>query len=97
MSIRFGRKSLIFVFNAFMAFDLLLIGVFSQNQMGVPMLISLMLFICAFEFSSGPIVWLYMAEIMQDKAVSVATVLGWIMNLLISLFTPMIVKLLGEE
>lgn len=56
-----------------------------------------MLFIALFEFSSGPITWLYMSEIMQDKAVSVATVLNWIINLAISLSIPTIVDKIGDE
>lgn len=56
-----------------------------------------MAFIAFFEFSSGPIVWLYMAEIMQDKAVSMATVLNWSINLIISLITPSLIEGIGEE
>ena len=56
-----------------------------------------MLFIALFEFSSGPITWLYMAEIMQDKAVSIATVLNWSINLIISVITPSLIKSIGSE
>jgi len=38
-----------------------------------------------------------MAEIMQDKSVSVATVLNWLVNLLISLITPNLIKKIGED
>jgi SP family facilitated glucose transporter-like MFS transporter 1 len=54
-----------------------------------------MAFIAAFEFSSGPIVWLYNAEIMQDKSVSIAAVLNWLMNLMISVITPSLVNTIG--
>lgn len=55
-------------------------------------------FICFFEFSSGPIVWLYMAEIMQDKATSVATVMNWTISLIVSATIPTIVDLIcGKE
>lgn len=56
-----------------------------------------MVFIACFEFSSGPITWLYMAEIMQDKSVSVATVLNWLVNLVISLVTPKLVSAIGDD
>jgi len=68
MITRFGRKTLMFVFNLLMAIDLLLVGYFSLNNEGIAMLTCLMMFISFFEFSSGPIVWLYMSEIMTDKA-----------------------------
>ena len=61
------------------------------------MIACLMLFIVAFEFSSGPIVWLYMSEIMQDKSQSVATVLNWCMNLIISIICPKLVAAIGKE
>jgi len=56
-----------------------------------------MLFIAFFEFSSGPITWLYMAEIMQDKAVGIATVLNWTINLIISVITPSLIDAIGSE
>ena len=51
----------------------------------------LMLFIVIFELGPGPITWLYMAEIMQDKGSSIATVMNWGINLLISYFVPVII------
>ena len=48
-----------------------------------------------FEFGSGPVTWLYMAEIMQDKGSSLATVMNWLVNLAISYFIPKIVLAYG--
>ena len=45
-----------------------------------------------FEFASGPITWLYMSEIMQDKSQSIATALNWTVNLLIGFSLPKLVK-----
>ena len=36
-------------------------------------LIMVILFVCTFEFGPGPIVWIYISEICNDKAASVAT------------------------
>jgi Na+/melibiose symporter-like transporter len=38
-----------------------------------------------------------MAEIMQDKSVSVATVLNWLMNLIISIITPPLIDHIGKD
>jgi hypothetical protein len=38
-----------------------------------------------------------MAEIMQDKSMSVATVLNWVVNLVISLITPSLVDSIGSD
>jgi MFS transporter, SP family, sugar:H+ symporter len=45
-------------------------------------------FICSFEFGPGPIVWLYISEICNDKATSVGTVVNWFWTLVISLTSP---------
>ena len=38
-----------------------------------------------------------MAEIMQDKAQGIATVLNWMINLIISIITPYMASHLGSE
>ena len=45
-------------------------------------------FICAFEFAPGPIVWLYVSEICNDKATSIATNVNWFWTLVISVLSP---------
>ena len=47
-----------------------------------------MLWIVLFELGPGPIAWLYMAEICQDKAMSIATVGNWLVNLVVSAVIP---------
>lgn len=47
-----------------------------------------MFYVCAFEFAPGPIVWLYMGEIMNDKGLSIGCFVNWLFVLFISLFTP---------
>ena len=61
------------------------------------MIAGVLVFIAFFEFGPGPITWLYMAEIMQDKGSSIATVMNWGINLLISFFVPIIIKKIGDE
>jgi len=46
-----------------------------------------LLFVLFFEISSGPITWLYMAEIMHDKSLGIAVVMNWLVNLLVAIFT----------
>jgi len=52
----------------------------------------LLLFILFFEFSAGPITWLYLSEICHEKAASVATALANFLSLAVSLFTLKIVS-----
>lgn len=94
----FGRKTLMVIFNACMAVTLVVIGFASLNDSSNLKIAMTLAFICFFEFSSGPIVWLYMAEIMQDKATSVATVMNWTISLIVSATIPSIVDIIcGKE
>lgn len=88
----FGRKTLMLIFNALMALTLVLLSYYSFDKNTIGMVTCVLLFICFFEFSSGPIVWLYMAEIMQDKAVSIGTFLNWFLSLVVSISIPLLVK-----
>jgi len=90
-----GRKTIMFWCNLAMALILLSLGYFTFAQMNSLSVIMVMLFISFFEFSSGPITWLYMSEIMQDKAVSIATVLNWLVNLGISAGTVPLLNAIG--
>ena len=49
-------------------------------------------FICGFEFGPGPILWLYLSEVCNNKATSVNTVVNWVWTLAISLATPIVFK-----
>lgn len=53
-------------------------------------------FIVGFEIGLGPIVWLYLSEICNDKATSVNTVVSWALNLLVSLTTPLLAEVLDN-
>ena len=54
-------------------------------------------FICAFEISSGPVTWVYLSEILQDKAYSLATAIIQIMSMLISGGLPFITNALNDN
>ena len=60
----FGRKSIMIVFNIGMCLALLLISYFSFDNDTIGMVVCTLLFITFFEFSSGVILWLYLAEIL---------------------------------
>jgi len=86
----FGRKTLMLTCSCLMVVLLGLVGLSIDQHWNTVTVACIMSFITLFEFSSGPITWLYMSEIMQDKALSIATVLNWCMNLVISIITPTI-------
>ena len=88
-----GRKTIMWIFNALMAVTLLILAYFTgldRNTWG--MVATVLLFICFYEFSSGPVLWLYMAEIMQDKAMGIGIFLNWFITLAISISIPLLIK-----
>merc|ERR1740123_1319251 len=70
----FGRKFLMVVFNTGQAIVMVLLGVFLLQEKTSLCFIATLTFLAFFEVSSGPIVWLYIGEIAQPKAGSLATV-----------------------
>ena len=49
------------------------------------------LFVMFFEFSLGPIPWIYMSEIMTDKGLSIAVLINWLLTLLMAIVTPYVI------
>ena len=94
---KFGRRTLMLGGYASMATVLVLTGFFGLKKDDDAMLAFILSFIVFFEFASGPITWLYMAEIMQDKAVSLATVMNWTINLIISAICPPLITAIGDD
>ena len=88
----FGRKIIMAVGNGCMAITLLMLSYFSFIHHTTGMVTCVLLFISFFEFSSGPIVWLYNSEILQDKALALATFLSWSFSLAISISIPLLLK-----
>src|ERR1035437_1453290 len=58
-----------------------------------PLLIAfVLLFVVFFEFSLGPIPWIYMSEIMTDKGLTIAVLINWLMTILMAVVTPFVIS-----
>jgi len=55
-------------------------------------LIMVVAYVCVFEFGPGPIVWLYISEICNDKATSIGTMTNWGFTLIVSLLAPYLLE-----
>ena len=64
-----------------MGLCLVLTGIFQMLDMSIPIIISLCAFITAFQFSQGPIAWMYSAEVAVDTALGLC-VLALFLSLL---------------
>ncbi len=65
---KFGRRSIMLWCQITIILINALIGISFQMEWPIGKIGGVMMFISIFEFGPGPITWLYMAEIMQDKA-----------------------------
>lgn len=92
-----GRRTIMVSCGFLIAVDMVLVGLFIQYNMPYCAVVATMSFIALFEFSYGPVTWLYLAETMQDKAISVATMLNSSVGMIISIITPYLISLIGEE
>lgn len=74
----FGRKTLMMIFVPLQAAMMIALGLFlgwlADDVPDYMPIICCLAFVAFFEFSSGPIIWLYIAEICNDTAQSYATV-----------------------
>ena len=97
---KFGRKILLWTLSFAIAACLIGLGVclilnsqwqdqyFENNKAyQVLSILFLMLFIIFFEFSLGPLLWIYMSEIMTDKGLSLGLGVNWITTCFIGFFT----------
>lgn len=92
----FGRQTLMAVWTAACGLFLFIQSYAAHADDGNLELAMTMAFVCAFEFAPGPIVWLYMGEIMNDKGLSIGAAMNWTFVLLISLFTPTFMNSMGS-
>ena len=95
--VKYGRRILMLYGNFFITITLCLTGVFSLMGWNVMVIAMTFAFISFFEFTSGPITWLYMSEILQDKTQSIATMLNWSVNLGISWGIPHLLEAIGDD
>jgi len=77
----FGRKTLLFWGHLSMGVSLVVVGVFQVYEMSIPLIIALCWFITSFQFSQGPIAWMYAAEVAVDTALGLC-VLALFLSLL---------------
>jgi len=88
----FGRKTLIMTMSFAMAADLIGLGIAFMKDIGTLQIVLVLLFVVLFEFSLGPIVWIYMSEIMTDKGQSIGTLVNWLLTIAMALLTPILLS-----
>jgi sugar porter (SP) family MFS transporter len=92
---RFGRKTLLIMGQIVMGISLIVLGLlalFTSTTTGI--IVFTLVFVAFFEFSIGPILWLYAAEIMTESGMAAASLITWIITIIFGLFTSALFDLL---
>lgn len=84
----YGRRTLLIITLGLAAIFLALEGIFNSKEDGNSALTMCLLFITVFEFGPGPIAWIYMSEVMNEKGVAMGTFINWFLTFLFAVFTP---------
>lgn len=93
----YGRRTLMLASNAVECVAMFGLGIALLTKCTVMSVICMFTFVFAFEFGSGPVAWIYMAEVLHDKGMSLATVVNWVCTFTISSVTTLIIAELGED
>jgi len=56
----------------------------------------ILMFIVFYQLSIGPLLWIYMSEIMTEKGLSIGATITWITTLNIGTFASEVIKLFGD-
>ncbi len=98
---KIGRRTLLIYTMSTATILLFLYALVSMGQNGrtqnIALFVILVLFMTAFEFGPGPIGWIYMSEVMNDKGVAVGTFLNWTFCLIIGIITPIATANVGAN
>ena len=88
-----GRKTLVLIMQIVMIISLVGMWYFESVERNQTLLIIVVcIFICAFEFAHGNIVWIYISEICNDKATSIAIVVQYLLMLGSAFFGPYMIN-----
>ena len=86
---KFGRRTLMLNATGACTIFMFLVAIFTFADLAIAELAFVLAYVASFEFGPGPVVWMYMSEIMNDKGVSIGTLLNWTFTLIIGLITPL--------
>ena len=87
---KFGRKSILLLGECMCIVTLVILAIFGFMSLENPSKYIILVYMFSFGISLGPIVWLYLPEILPEKGVSVAALANWVGCGIIGLFFPIV-------
>ena len=89
---RFPRRTLLIPGHLLIALCHLLVGVCAIQGLDTGVLAMILLFLVVYEITNGPIIWLYVSEVVVDSALGVCIFSLWGVALLLTLTTNFMMK-----
>lgn len=95
---QYGRKTVLLAGNIIVTLTLLGYGVITLTAGEENFILKYLLFVYsfAFGFSLGPLLWIYVAEILPDKGVAIAVLVNWLFTFAIAQVFPSMVSGIGD-
>lgn len=78
-----------------MSVVLIVLGITYIHEVAIAEIVLILVYIMLFEFSLGPIVWIYMSETMTDKGTSIGTLINLVLTLVMGIATPFLIDAIG--
>jgi len=91
----FGRRGLLIFTFLGCTISLILVAILHTFYTSESVLAVMVIFIVMFELGPGPIAWLYMSEVLNEKGIAMGTFINWTLTLIFSLFTTQLFNALG--
>lgn len=92
---RFGRKTILIGGQIAMGISLVILAILAIVKFNTGIIIFTLVFVAFFEFSIGPILWLYCAEVMTENGMVAASLITWLCTIFFGLATQGIFDLLN--
>ena len=86
------RRTLLIYGHVIIAVCHILIGAFAASTNDLGVVISMILFMIAYVITNGPIIWLYVSEIVSDAALGFCLFVLWTFVLILSLSTNFLME-----
>lgn len=87
---KFGRKIILLIGNLLCIIFLFILAYFIESENFSSAKWIILLYVFSFAISFGPIVGIYLAETLPDKAMGIAVCSCWVMNILVGLGFPIL-------
>jgi MFS transporter, SP family, arabinose:H+ symporter len=90
-----GRRTLLIPGHIIMGVINIVAAIASRFDQDVIMVISILLFLVAYQIFNGPIIWLYISEVPVDTAMGFITLSLWVSQFIIALIAPFLNTAIG--